>query len=331
MGKIIGAMIGLIAVVGAGVLLLGQLNKGGDDEPLVNCDAIPNPAPHDKEFHFYLDLNGKNKNSGNFELDSVAVSDGGIAVNSNVGNLVVSGPFHAGLVDTVSVNKNTIAVIPVKDERDQIEQEISWHVAAKLKRKKGGAITTTSTICKATIVHTHKQAPPVKSPENQPKPKPPILYKDKTGNWVEPPKKTPATQPGTDLKKTPSFETKYGKYVTDNITQFSLVVTPKDLAGKTIAGIEIALAQSTYSLPSVDRTTFNLNEAGWYKADWQCNNTGTVLRCTGSDVMQEGKHSVVALDFNALIDTPPAVLNAALLNVNGETVADVEIQFRPVE
>jgi hypothetical protein len=143
MGKIISAIIGVAIIIGGGALLRGQLNKGGGDEPLVNCETIPNPAPHDKEFHFYLDLNGKNKDSGNFELDSISVSDPGIALNSNAENLRLSGPFHAGLLNTVTVGKNTIGVMPMNDVRDKIEQEVLLHVAVKLKRKKGGTITTT--------------------------------------------------------------------------------------------------------------------------------------------------------------------------------------------
>lgn len=149
---------------------------------------------------------------------------------------------------------------------------------------------------------------------------------------------TPPTTPPSDSStptepttKTPTFETKYQKYVTDNITQFSVVVKPLDLAGKTIIGMDIDLMARGYTLPPVNSTSVNLNDAGWYKADWQCRTTGNVLRCLGQDTLREGKYSVVGLNFSASIDTPPPFLNIKLLGPNGATVVGVGVEFKPNE
>jgi len=182
-------------------------------------------------------------------------------------------------------------------------------------------MTITSAICQASIIHTSRKivAPPVK-----PIPKPPILIKDKEGIWVEPPK-APATTP----TKSPSFITKFQKYVTDNVTQMSVVVTPEDLAGQIVTGIEITLVGRGYTLPAVLRTSLNINDEGWNKNDWQCNVVGSAMRCSGATMLEKGKHTVVGLDFDAPIDTPPEFLNAKLLTSDGSVVVGIGIPFVP--
>ncbi len=328
---IIGGLLGAAIVAGA-VIALQNRPVAPNEESLVNCEAHPNPAPHDGEFKFFLDVNGKHKNAANFELESISISDNGIALHSNVGKLELKGPYHPGLVDAATVGKNTIAIIPTKDNRDAIEQEVLLHVAVKLKDKKRNTITTTSAICQATIIHA--RTPLVAPPVAQPKPKPPIIYKNESGAWVEPQKKpatsiTQPTTPTSGLTKSPSFFTKYQKYITDNVTQLSVVVKPEDLAGRAINGIEIVLASRGYTLPAVARTSCNVNDVGWYKDDWNCAVTGAAVRCSGATPLTEGKYSTIGIDFEGAIDNPPPFLDVTLYDASGTRVTGVGVEYKP--
>ncbi len=317
-------MIGVAAIIAVGIILRGQL-KGGGDEPLVACQANSDVVSHDKKLIFTLALNGKRKEAAQYDLDSVTIADNGIALNSNVESAKLIGPFHAGLVDTAMVVKNTIEITPVKDVREKMTQEVKLRVLAALRDKKRNTITRTSALCEATIVHTLPPAAPP-APVAVPKPKPPILIKDESGNWVEP-KKPATTESKTGLTKTPSFTTKFQKYITDNVTQLSVVVKPEDLAGKTIAGIEIATAARGYTLPPVYHADMKLNDGNWYNADWKCSDVGEAFRCLGTNALEAGKYSVVALNFQGLIDSPPAFLNAKLLAPDGSIAVGIDIPF----
>lgn len=156
-----------------------------------------------------------------------------------------------------------------------------------------------------------------------------VMSSEKSSSVTENGATLPPVQTG--LTKSPSFDTKYLKFVTDDVTQFSIVVTPLDLAGKTITGYEISLATRGYTLPAVTSSSVNLNEEGWYKSDWQCNTVGDVYRCLGKDMLREGKHSTVGLNFSATVDNPPPFLNVKLLDQNGTTVVGVGVGLKTSE
>lgn len=316
-GMMIGGVVGAAALIAAAALLRNR--AANNAEPLVRCAAPPNLPTHDQPFIFLLNVNSKNKNAANFELESISVSDGGIAVHANVEKLVVSGPFHPGLVDTVRVEKNIIDITPVKDEREQIEQAVLLHVAVKLKDKKRKTTTITSAICETTIVHAPKKvAPPPLPPPQEPKPKPPILIKDKSGTWVEPPK--PST-------KTPSFESHYDKSTTDGTTAIGVGITPQDLAGRKFVRIEIQLASRNYSLPTPTRTSLNLNLDGWYSSDWNCSVENDVVRCAGQTPLVAGKKTPIVMEMQASVENLPASINVNLFDDQGAKI-DLDVPYQ---
>ncbi len=332
MNKIILGIIGGAVIAGAAAALLLNLNKGAD-EPLVSCEGIPNPAPHDQEFKFFLDLNGKNKNSGNFELDSVSVSDNGLALRSNVDRLVLKGAKpHPGVLGVINVGKNTIAITPVKDVRDKIEQEVLLHVAVKLKDKKRNTTTITSAICKATIIHARPVV--VAPPQGQPvvKPKPPILYKDSSGNWVEPQKpQTPqkTTAPTSGLRQTSSFKTHYKQYHTDGEVSWGLGVIPLELYDE-IWGARIMLKGKRYTVQAPYYSTANINGSGW-GADANCNVMGDAesVECRWQvDPLLRGRTTSLGMNFKqGETSTPPEFLEIELLDKLGARVVGIGVPY----
>ena len=56
---------------------------------------------------------------------------------------------------------------------------------------------------------------------------------------------------------------------------------------------------------------------------------GSSVRCSGATKLEKGKHSVVGLDFDAPIDSPPDFLNAKLLTSDGSVVVGIGIPFVP--
>ncbi len=160
---------------------------------------------------------------------------------------------------------------------------------------------------------------------------PPPLTKPKVIETKSPANPKSGVSTKTPLSKFPSFETKFQKYVTDGITQISVVVTPKSLEGRIVNGIELTLAARGYTLPGVSRAILDINNSGWSKNDWQCKITGASVLCSGSLAIEEGKHSVLGLDFNSSIDNPPEFLNAKLLAPDGSTIAGIGIPYLSTE
>lgn len=140
---------------------------------------------------------------------------------------------------------------------------------------------------------------------------------------------TPSKQ--TELTKSPSFDTKYLKDITDDITQFSVVITPTDLVSEIVTGVEVELATRGYTLPAVTSGSVNLNEDGWYQSDWKCNTIGDTFRCSGQDVLREGTRSTVGLNFSGSIDSPPPFLSIKLLGPDETTVVGIGVEYKPGE
>ena len=332
---ILGVAVGGAAIIGGGALLRAKLG-GRADVPLVNCEAAPNSESgdifHDREFKFLLALNGKNKNSGNFELDSVSISDNGIALHSDIRKLRIDGPAHPGLVDTVTIEKNAIVITPVNDVRKKTMQEILLHVAVKLRRKKGGAMTTTSAICKTIISHSPiEQIVPAKPPVEPPV-KPPILIKDKAGDWVEPTKKTttptaPTTPITTGLTKTPSFDSRFDVGTTDGVTTLGVGITPQDAVGRKFVRIEIPLFSRTYTFGTPKRISINVNQNGWYSSDWNCGTANDVVNCQGATPLAVGIKTPIVMEMPFAIGTPPQYINANVYDDQGGKIG-LGVEYR---
>ncbi len=322
----LGIIVAAAALAGGGVLLRQQA------EPLVLCKPNLMRVSHDEILEFKFYLNANNKNSKNFDIDSLSsVAESGLALRSNLDHLNLSGPLpkkDPNVVDTLTLGKDKIIIIPLKDDRDQTEQEISLHVGVKLidkqrtlnSLKPGNVNTVTSTLCLATISHiSPKKVSPPSQPTKPPKVTPPIIYKDKTGNFVEP-------------AKVLKFKSSYKKFGEGVSTQIQVSLIPESLAGKAIAGLELVLKGSGYTLPTVSSNEIELNGGAPRSSDWQCSNTGDTFCCNGKNILKEGVASRFVFNFASAVNNPPAFIKAKLLAPDGITVlTTIDIPYLSTE
>ena len=133
-----------------------------------------------------------------------------------------------------------------------------------------------------------------------------------------------------DLSKSPTIDSAYGKICDSQHHQFSFQITPRDLAGQTITGIEVDLSTREFSIPMVTMGNVNLNGIGFYKADWQCPTTSSIFRCFGKNKLIEGEKSTIVLNFSSAsaIANPPPYLNVKLLDDSEASVVKMGVEFK---
>lgn len=143
-----------------------------------------------------------------------------------------------------------------------------------------------------------------------------------------PPTTVPPAEPSPKLTKTPSFDSNYIKEITGSTTALSVNITPQDLAGQKITKVEIPLQSRNYTLPTPTSLKVNLNSSGWSSHDWKCSAAQTV-QCEGQTPLLQGKKTVIVMETQETVSTPPAYISGNLYNDAGKKVVGIGIQFQP--
>jgi len=133
-------------------------------------------------------------------------------------------------------------------------------------------------------------------------------------------------KPVLSLTADPTFNTRYEYFEKLPTDSASLVVmiTPQDLMGREIFGIEAYFQTEQYQLPLPFYSNFNINFQGWGLGDWVCEIGQEALRCQGKTALEVGKKTIVAMYFSDNI-TPPDYVVTKVLDLNSEVVVAMDV------
>lgn len=139
-----------------------------------------------------------------------------------------------------------------------------------------------------------------------------------------------AAKPALSQTASPTFSTHYEYYekVPTDPASLAVIITPQDLGGREIYGVQAYYQTDQYQLPTPFLSNFNINFQGWGSGDWTCDIGQKSLSCHGGTALETGKKTIIAMYFSDNI-TPPDSIVTNILDSKGELIKVLEIGSTP--